>query len=306
MAQTVVAIGAANIDIQGFSESSLFMKDSNPGYIQTCLGGVSRNICENLVRLGIKTHLITALGDDSNGKRIRKECEPLGIDLSHSITLPGKNSSSYMAIMDDEGDMALALSDVRILDELPIHHLKEQHEVLSKASALVMDAGLSPEVMRYLSDTFSNHKTFLDPVSVKKCYRMEAITGNFYCLKMNRLEAGYLSGVPIMNEQTLSEASRRLLKKGLSRIYVTLGKDGIFYAEKDNHGLISAPDVRLINATGAGDAVTAAVVYGELQEWSMKEIAQFAIGAATIAITSNLTVSTEMNVDHIRHIIKER
>lgn len=304
MPHTVVAIGAANIDIQGFSESSLYMKDSNPGSIQTCLGGVSRNISENLVRLGVKTYLITALGNDANGNRIRNECTQLGIDLSHSITLPGKNSSSYMAIMDQDGDMALALSDMQILDELPIQHLKEQHTLLSEASALVLDAGLAPEVMTYLSDNYPNHKTFLDPVSVKKCSRMQSIRNTFYCLKMNRLEASYLSGISITNEHTLIQASCQLMKKGLNRLYITLGNEGIFFADQGNYGLIPAAKARVVNATGAGDTVTAAVVYGELQEWPIKEIAHFAMGAAVIAISSPLTVSTEMSVDHIRQIIK--
>ena len=42
----VVLIGAANIDIQGFPFSKLIQRDSNPGFINICPGGVSRNIAE--------------------------------------------------------------------------------------------------------------------------------------------------------------------------------------------------------------------------------------------------------------------
>ncbi|RQD67351.1 MAG: MarR family transcriptional regulator [Tindallia sp. MSAO_Bac2] len=306
MKEWVASIGASNIDIHGFSEEPLFAKDSNPGMIHTCPGGVSRNISENLVRLGVPTKLVTALGDDLNGDRIRQSCQSLGIDLSMSVELKDRNSSTYMAIMDSDGEMALALSDMRILDELTALHLKKHHSTLMNASAIVMDAGLLPETMAYVSETYSSKKTILDPVSVKKCYRMEKITGQFYCLKLNKLEASYLSGITIVNKETLKSAARKLLSFGLQRLYITLGKEGIYYAEPGNTGLVPAPAVKPVNATGAGDAVSAAVVYGELQKWTMKDISRFAIGAATITIVSSETVSDRMNPEEINLILKEK
>lgn len=47
-----VGIGAANVDICGRSKNPIIMADSNPGAMSISLGGVTRNICENLARLG--------------------------------------------------------------------------------------------------------------------------------------------------------------------------------------------------------------------------------------------------------------
>ncbi len=135
---------------------------------------------------------------------------------------------------------------------------------------------------------------------------MEKITGQFYCLKLNKLEASYLSGITIVNKETLKSAARKLLSFGLQRLYITLGKEGIYYAEPGNTGLVPAPAVKPVNATGAGDAVSAAVVYGELQEWTMKDISRFAIGAATITIVSSETVSDRMNPEEINLVLKEK
>ncbi len=66
------------------------------------------------MRLGVPAKLVTALGDDLNGELIRQSCQSLGIDLSMSVELKDQNSSTYMAIMDSDGEMALALSDMRI------------------------------------------------------------------------------------------------------------------------------------------------------------------------------------------------
>ena len=105
-----VAVGAANIDLNGFPGQPLVMRDSNPGHIRTCPGGVARNIAENLARLGVPVALITALGNDTGGASLRASCRELGIRLDRSVEVPGHPSSTYMAIMDEEGDMALGLS----------------------------------------------------------------------------------------------------------------------------------------------------------------------------------------------------
>ena len=104
----VALIGAANIDIQGFSSSTLINRDSNPGRIEFCPGGVSRNIAENLSRLGIRTEVISAVGGDPNGTLILDSCKSCGIGTDYSLIVPDAVSSVYLAIMDESRDMALA------------------------------------------------------------------------------------------------------------------------------------------------------------------------------------------------------
>ena len=48
----IAGIGGANVDIHGKSDNKLIMRDSNPGTLHMSLGGVCRNICENLALLG--------------------------------------------------------------------------------------------------------------------------------------------------------------------------------------------------------------------------------------------------------------
>ena len=300
MTQAVVAIGAANVDIHGFTEKPLLRRDSNPGRIETCLGGVSRNVSENLVKMGVKTTLITAIGDDPFGRQIREHSTQTGIDLSHCLIVPEVQSSTYMAIMDDTGDMALALSDMRILDKLKVSHLQARASLLRKAPAIVADAGLTTEVMQWLVNTFPDQKIILDPVSTGKCRRMKSITGQFYCLKMNQLEAEFLADTVIRNDHDLTLAADRFMAMGVRKIYITLGAEGVYYRHEGMSGRVEAPRLKSVNATGAGDAFTAAVVYGELLDWEMEKTARFAVGAAAVALMSRHTVSEEMSLDVIQ------
>ncbi len=177
-----VAVGAANIDVHGFTARPLVMRDSNPGRIRSCPGGVARNIAENLARLGVPVALITALGDDAGGASLRAFCRALGIRLDRSVEVPGHHSSTYMAIMDEKGDMALGLSDMRILDRVTPEHLESCAPLLAEADVVAADACLTTETLEWLVNG-PCAKVFIDPVSIGKCRRMERLLGRFYCAR---------------------------------------------------------------------------------------------------------------------------
>ena len=59
-----VVVGGVNVDIGGQPFLQLVMKDSNPGKVTVSFGGVGRNIAHNMSLLGIRTEMLTALGDD--------------------------------------------------------------------------------------------------------------------------------------------------------------------------------------------------------------------------------------------------
>ena len=86
----VVGIGAANVDLMGRSREPLVMEDSNPGFISMSVGGVTHNICENAARMGAAVKLVTAIGDDVYGEKIRRECEAAGIDTSNFMVAEGE------------------------------------------------------------------------------------------------------------------------------------------------------------------------------------------------------------------------
>lgn len=80
MGQSYVAgIGGANVDIHGQSLAPLIMRDSNPGRLHVSVGGVTRNILDNLTRLGEKCELVSAVGGDVYGRMLLDSCAELGV-----------------------------------------------------------------------------------------------------------------------------------------------------------------------------------------------------------------------------------
>ncbi|MDA3940080.1 MAG: PfkB family carbohydrate kinase [Spirochaetia bacterium] len=301
----VALIGAANVDIQGFSTNQIINRDSNPGKIECCPGGVSRNIAENLSRLGIKTELISALGDDPNGSLIQESCRSCNIGTEYSIIVPGAVSSVYLAIMDNSRDMALALSDMTISDNINIEFLQGRDEVFKNSSAIVFDTCLSIEVMEYILNNYSDKPIYVDPVSVGKAKALKPLIGKVHTLKMNKLEAEFLSDTKIEGRSGLEKISEWFMNKGVKRVYITLGEDGVFYKDSKNLIIYKPNKTTIKNATGAGDAFMAGLVFGTLNGYNPGKIIHFATGVSMAALAGEETVNPKINFKYIEQITGE-
>ena len=112
----VVVVGGVNVDMVGFPFSTLILKDSNPGRVQISYGGVGRNIAENLVKLGIPTKLISVIGGDRYGKNLIENVNEL-VWTRRFTNLKDESTSIYFAVLDNNGDMNVAISDMAIFEK---------------------------------------------------------------------------------------------------------------------------------------------------------------------------------------------
>ncbi|NDI17360.1 MAG: hypothetical protein EBY83_05245 [Verrucomicrobia bacterium] len=72
---------------------------------------------------------------------------------------------------------------------------------------------------------------------------------------------------------------RSLKGDGTTGVVVTLGKDGLAADVNGEQIFVSAPRVRVFDPTGSGDVVTATILYGEFQKWSMERTLRTAVKA---------------------------
>lgn len=301
----IAGIGGANMDIHGKSGKSLVMRDSNPGTLHSSLGGVCRNICENLVRLGSSVKLVTVVGDDMNGDSILKGCREIGIDMSHVRIIPGERSSSYVSLLDEKGDMMIAMSDMHIIKRLDAAFIDEALDVLCNADIVVCDGNLSVDALEHLTEVCLA-PMYLDPVSTAWAKEFAPFIGYFDTVKPNRLELAALSGMPVDTISQVVAACDALLKKGVRRVFVSLGEEGMLYRGREGTiHRIARPYPDMINATGAGDASMAGIVWASRQGMTADEIVCVAMAAGMIAIASPDTISSNMNPENIDDIIKE-
>ena len=86
---------------------------SNPAESSQSCGGVARNIAENLGRLGCDVGLMTVVGDDPEGEWLLEYTKAFA-DVTPSQSLAGTTTGTYTAVLDNEGEMSVALADMFI------------------------------------------------------------------------------------------------------------------------------------------------------------------------------------------------
>ena len=300
----IAGIGGANMDIHGRSDRQLIMRDSKPGSLHTSLGGVCRNICENLARLGENVRLITVVGDDVQGRGIVEGCEKAGIDMSAARVLRGERSSSYISIMDGDGDMLLAMSDMHIIKQLNAKLVDESRDLLCGADLVVCDGNLSAQTIERLAQV-CDRPLYLDPVSTAWARELKPFIGCFDTVKPNRMELEILARMEIRSDADLQRAGEVVLNKGLKRLFVSLGAEGCFYM--DDTGAVLRRKLRpakMVNASGAGDSFAAAMLYATLQGYDAEKTLDYGMAAGIAAVTHERTINPNMSVPLLESILQ--
>ena len=287
-----VVFGGINMDIWGRPEGKLIPKDSNPGTVALRPGGVGRNIAHDLRLLGLEVSLVAAIGGDVYASAISESCRALGIDLSYAPVFPQVRSSTYLYISDERGEMQLAVSDMDICSALTAEYAAR---VLPKlqAGAVVVDTNLPEETIRYICENSSIH-VYADPVSTAKAVKLLPVLHRLSAIKPNALEAEKLTG-----EKDPERAARALVEKGVERVFISLGGQGMIAADKKELLHLPIPPTRLVNVTGAGDAATAAIVLAGIKGLGLRETAGLALRAGAVTCGSD-----SPNAEVLQEILK--
>ena len=293
------------MDIGARSIDPLVPKDSNPGIIQTSLGGVGRNIAHNLCLLGERPVMLGALGDDIFADQVLEKCEQAGIDMSHVLRKEGAPTSTYLYICDEEGEMQLAASDMRVTDCVTTDYLLSQRKLLEESHLIIVDTNIPKESIALILE-IANCPVMVDPVSVTKSRKLLSCLGRIHTLKPNRLEAEELSGIAIHDADSCRAAAEKLLETGLQRVFISLGSEGVMAASRDMTKLIPCQKAVMVNATGAGDAFMAACAAATLQQKDLETTAKMGQAAAAIAIESPMTINPILSMNAIEKRITER
>lgn len=295
----IFVAGGANIDILGRAAAPLIPRDSNPGVIGLSCGGVGRNIAENLTRLGAQVSFLFAAGDDSFSRMLVHSCRQLGMDTSHSYIRPGGRPCMYLAIMGQDGDMALALSDMECVENIPLSHLKAAAGEISQCDVLVLDCNLSRSALELLISAHQDRPIIVDAVSGAKVVRLKGLLKGVHSLKVNRLEAQMLCGVEYSGPEDLHRIRDRLLAAGLKNLYVSMGAEGVYYADEHGWGQFPAARCEVVDATGAGDAFSAGIAFCAAHGLSPEKTAPFASAMSALTLGWNEAVSPQLTLEEV-------
>jgi pseudouridine kinase len=262
----VVCIGAANLDRKLRSSAALVPGTSNPASAVESFGGVARNIAENLARLGTQVALLTAIGKDSSGAALLAHAESLGIDTHGTLRLEDAASGSYTAVLDRDGEMAVALADMALYDRIKPELIASRQAQLASAALVVADLNLPLDTVDALVRSCRRLDTALVLVAVSEP-KMARLPRELHGVGLLILNAGELAarvGRPLARADQLEAAMREVQAQGARDLVVTRGAGGVLLTAPGGILHLPAPATEVVDVTGAGDAFAAAVCWSLL------------------------------------------
>ncbi len=298
----VVVIGGVNCDITGKSFEKIVTETSNPGTIKITSGGVGGNIAQNLSLLGVKTALLSSMGNDEFGKFFLNDIKNKGINTEHILASHKYSTGIYIAILNDAGELTLGLSDMSVICEINVDYLKKKSPVLKDCKYIICDTNLKRESILFLIE-FANKNRIpicIEPVSVSKSKSLIGLLNGIDIITPNKDELFSLAG---LSDDNIELAAALLLKKGVKSIILTLGSEGLMLINQEGIKKFPSYKAEIKNVTGAGDSLTAGLIYGLLNHDSIEKACKYGLAAAALTISSESTVSNNLSAETISKLV---
>jgi len=311
----VVVVGGANLDIKGYSPNYI-KGSSSPGWIEESSGGVGRNIAEDMALLGQEVVLLTAISSDHFGQKLKEETKDAGVDISHFKTSSAQEHKTgvYLAHLDQNGDLIGAVNDMRILKEIDSNYLQEKRKIIENSAMLIFDTNLEENTINFLLELCSEKKMIkiADAVSVEKALKLKGKLESIDYLRGNLDEIEVVLDIFKIEE---SEKAQKLnIKDRIKRVrnfyekdkclpdlIMSAGKDGAYYLSRQNGKVklkhFKAAEINkeeVVETTGAGDALTAGLAAGIMNEYSIDGAIELGIKASALTVKSELTCNPDL------------
>lgn len=299
----VLVIGAASVDLIGSVKGNLTPGTSNPARIRSSYGGVARNVAENLARLGHPVQLITAVGEDQTGLEMLKQLDEVGVDTSqtyHSQTHP---TGTYLAVLGAGGDLQIALDDMRVISDLTPAYFDQRVALFKASSAVFVDGNLPRESLRriVLHSKRAGIPLCVNPTSTALAVKFLPYLQNLSFITPNCSEAAILSGNSegLTGREDALQAAKYLVAEGVKFVVVTLAEAGVSYATSETSGHIPAVHTTIVDPTGGGDAMAAAILFAMLNDIPSDDAVRLGVSAASLTLGHRGAVYPDLSLERL-------
>jgi pseudouridine kinase len=299
----VLVIGAAGWDMVGSVRSELMPHTSNPAEIRLSFGGAARNVAENLLRLGTEVTLLTVVGKDDTGERLVRSIAEVGANVGAVIHSSQYPTGTYLAVVNRDGKLEYGLDDMRALAELSPKTIHAQEALFEQASLVFIDANLSKETLRTIMSIARRLSlpVCADPTSELLARKLIPYLPRLRLIVPNSGEASILcerkSG-PTTRREAI-ETAKCLVSRGVGIAIVTMAELGVCYATSETSGYVPPMRNEVIDPTGAGDALTAAVLFGLINEMPIDDAVRLGVAAESLTLNYRGAVVPDLSLEKL-------
>jgi len=306
----ILAIGRSSIDLYSNDVGSPFPEITSFGAF---VGGCPTNISVGTRRLGLKSALLTAVGDDPVGEFLLKFLNDEGVETRFIVNKPGHRTSAVVLGIEPPDRFPLIYyrdncADIELtIDDVIASPIAECRSVLISGTGLSKEPSRSATLYATEQAKAMERLVFLDldfradqwhdprafGVGVRSVLRnVDIAIGTEEEIKAASLtDVSHLSieHSQISNpniEGDMEAAIATILSAGPEALVVKRGSDGADIHLKQGEVIHAAPfPVEIYNTLGAGDAFASGFIYGILNGWDWRKSARLGNATGAIVVT---------------------
>lgn len=266
--------------------------------VRRSLGGKGANQAIILTRFGVPVQFITALGRDEAGTTMRAALAQESLEAI-SVTSTDSTTDQSWIIVDASGENMI-ISTHEAINQLESAQIKTVLDTAVAGDFLLLQGNTNPELTQTVlrDGQAQGLRTVFNPApahpSATKCFA--------FCdlVILNQSEAKFLLGT-----QDADKALANLVAAGAEAAVLTLGAKGARYADATgNAGLVPASAVTVVDTTGAGDTLAAAVIAGLARGLGLPEALSMAMNAAAITVARPGTFDAFPNTQEAQDLLR--
>ncbi|MDF3291661.1 carbohydrate kinase family protein [Streptomyces silvisoli] len=297
----IVVIGSLAVDRKSFA-SGTYRCGSGSGGSGTVWGrerhhgGVGRNAAVNLARLGCRVSFCGLTGPGADAAALEAELTELGVLLL--LRRIANGVGRFEVFLGPGG--ALLSSGIRLPDPAETRHLCDPAlaERIAGADAVVVEGGLDPRLLRWVSGQARRHGTTVCclPTRLRDLGARRELLPAFDVLVLNEAEATAILGAPRPDATELAAA---LTDLGPGTVVVTRGARGAVLAGPEVVRLPAQPGP-CVDDTGAGDALASAFIAAAVRGQNPVDALREGLRAARVTINCRNTTCRSLSPAAVR------
>jgi len=302
----VVALGDTDVDLYIRVERLPSHDEKVPGdYAGIYGGGVAANFTCAASRLGMRTGLISSVGDDNFGAIALRSLDEYGVDTGGVSVLAGVPTYFSVVALDPTGEKALIIVRTDAFfprwERIPTAYI-ERARLLHIAP---FDLGAAARAAGHAAEAGVAVSVDLEPGMVGK--ESGGLDAAIPLLERTRLLFPNEQCITaLFGDIPLEEGAARLLGHGPQMVVVTRGAQGAFIMTRSERFSVPAFRVAVRDTTGAGDCFNAAFVSAWLRGEPVESCGRFANAAAALSITEVGSRGNLPTRDEVEAFLDER